>query len=37
MHPLSCKSEIKSKALWLLGEMGLEHPSAVKASVEALD
>ena len=29
--------KIKAKALWLLGEMGLEHPLAVKDSVEAID
>ncbi len=28
--------KIKAKALWLLGEMGLGHPSAVKDSVEAI-
>ena len=28
--------KIKAKALWLLGEMGLEHPSLVKDSVAAI-
>ena len=28
--------KIKAKALWLLGEMGLEHPSSVKDSVDAI-
>ena len=28
--------KIKAKALWLLGEMGLEHPSSVKDSVSAI-
>ncbi|MBO4901334.1 MAG: HEAT repeat domain-containing protein [Lachnospiraceae bacterium] len=28
--------KIKAKALWLLGEMGLEHPFAVKDSVETI-
>ena len=28
--------KIKAKALWLLGEMGLEHPLAVKDFVEAI-
>ena len=28
--------KIKAKALWLLGEMGLEHPLAVKDSVAAI-
>ena len=29
-------AKIKAKALWLLGEMGLEYPSAVKDSIEAI-
>lgn len=28
--------KIKAKALWLLGEMGLEHPSSVKDSVDSI-
>ena len=28
--------KIKAKALWLLGEMGLEHPSAVKDTVASI-
>lgn len=28
--------KIKAKALWLLGEMGLEHPSVVKDSIPAI-
>ena len=28
--------KIKAKALWLLGEMGLEHPSSVKDSVGSI-
>ena len=29
--------KIKAKALWLLGEMGLEHPSEVKDSLFGRD
>ena len=28
--------KIKAKALWLLGEMGLEHPSSIKDSVDLI-
>ncbi len=28
--------KIKAKALWLLGEMGLEHPSSIKDSVASI-
>lgn len=28
--------KIKAKALWLLGEMGLEHPSSVNNSVASI-
>lgn len=33
---VSGSDKIKAKALWLLGEMGLEYPSSVKDSVSAI-
>ena len=34
---LACDSvKVKAKALWLLGEMGLKHPSAIRDSVPAI-